>query len=158
MNLAKDDIKQIASFGLAGAVVASAYSMFKTYAIRKVGEPLEIETCSIHEDGQLLALLRKMETLYSHHDKVAYFRVVDTADQLLFLRLRLNKKEIEPDRSDRDHSYILFKRIQTNLKRLIDSMNKVHPKDVVMAQNLASKIAEKCEEHVTVIMRLCHRA
>lgn len=158
MNVSTADLKQVGGFGFAGALLASAYSLFQVYAKQKTGQQLEVETCAIQDDEYLFSLVQHLQTKFSDFDKVAFIRTVDASDQLVFLRTQLQSGEILPGLEDRVEAYVLLKKAEENMTRLTDTMlvKKTHAREVIIAQKLAKKIHDQLESHVLAVMRLCH--
>jgi hypothetical protein len=157
MNVTVRDLKQVGGFGLAGAIVASAYSLFQVYAKQKTGQQLEIETFAVQDDDYLFSLLQQFQSTFSDNDKVGFLRVVDASDQLVFLRMQLQNQKILPGLQDRVDAYVFMKRAEQNLERITKSMvySNVSAREIIHAQQLSSKIFSQLETHVMAIMRFC---
>jgi hypothetical protein len=157
MHVSASDLKQVGGFGLAGALVASAYSLFQVYAKQKTGQQLQVETCALQEDEYLFTLIQNLQNKFADQDKVAFIRTVDSIDQLVFLRTQLQAGNILPGLEDRVESYVLLKKAEENMSRLSDTMliKKTHAREVIEVQQLAKKIFDQLETHVLAIMRLC---
>lgn len=158
MNVSTADLKQVGGFGIAGALVASAYSLFQVWAKQKTGQQLEVETCSLQDDEYLFTLIQNFQTKFADYDKIAFIRTVDASDQLVFLRTQLQMGKFLPGLDDRVQSYVLLKKAEENMSRLADTMltKKTHAREVISAQQLAKKIFDQLETHVLAIMRLCN--
>jgi hypothetical protein len=155
MNLTFSDLTQIGGFGMGGAVLASAYSLFQLYACQKIGIKLVVETCALQDDEQLFGYIKLLQDDFvSKDDDIIYKRIVDAIDNLVFLRMKLHTKDIKPGMEDRVESYVLFKRVQTNLKTIIENCKK-EPRDIIRLQKLASNIADRTEKHLIAVMRIC---
>ena len=156
MNVSGSDLKHVVGFGLGGAIIASAYSVFQIYAVQQLGKKLEIETCALQDDDQLFGYLQTLQNDFKNKDNIAFGRIVNAADQLVFLRMQLHNKIILPGFEDRVESYVLFKRLQDGLENLVnDFMSHSEAKEIVKLQKLSSNIAERAELQITAIMRMC---
>ena len=94
MKLDKTDMIRLCTYSTIGAIVGVFYELVIITAQRKLGCNLIVPTNSINNDRSLLAKLYQLELRIHNIDEIAYLRLVDTIDQLLFLRQQLESGKI----------------------------------------------------------------
>ena len=151
----KDSV-QIGSFGVAGAVVAGTYALFMKYAKSKTLPKLSVETSALSLDSALYNIIHQLDSEFSKHDPVAFIRIVDSCDQIVYLRTQLQSKKIEPEPEDRVEAHVMHQCAKENMTRLVSVLsNTEHPRDVVRASRLWNMADELLDSHMVTIVRLC---
>lgn len=108
-------------------------------------------------DPSLLRTLVSMENLMGDIDRIAFIRMVDAADRLVFLRELLQNKKVIPSIQDRVDGYIIYNNCWNNIRRSKKSTDRsrgIPVKNKMEIQRLFELVTESIDNHVGAIMLL----
>jgi hypothetical protein len=151
------EVKNILSYGVGGLLAASLYQIMNIMWKKRIGIGLSsITTEALHQDGVLCSLFVELEDTVKEFDPIALVRAMDAADQLVFLRFKLEYGGLVPMLEDRVKAYLTFTRCEDSLKRLLNCIeaSSITPRDVVCVQRVLSRISESLAIHLSAIMTL----
>ena len=122
MSLTKTDTKNILLTALGGFATFATLAFGNALVRQKLVSKLKIETKYLpHNDDMLMVLLADVENyVYDNIDPVAYIRLVDSCDELIGIKLALQKQKIDsPQLLDkRIDAFIFVDRAKENIERL----------------------------------------
>ena len=157
MQFSYNDVKDLLTFGMGGALVATAYQFTTTMMKKTTGGALSTETEVLERSDPLLVVwLLELETDARKCDAIAYIRIIDSADRLLYLLSQIeNKKITNPTPMDRENAYIYFKRAELSLARLVKVVEStMTPQQIVRIQTICKHIVEQLEKHLANVFLL----
>ena len=155
MNLNKADMFRIGVSALTGVCIASGYTMFNIYTSKHIPK-LYFDTDAIHLDTLLFNEIRMIEKDSEKHDSIAFIRMVDMIDRILYLRQGLQNGTIIPTPSDQVYTIDLWSIMYQNMIRLLNQIEKkMDAQKAVLFQKHVVKISTYVEKHLSVIMRVC---
>ena len=124
LQFGKKDMKRMISYSSVGIGIGMIYaittSVIKNYTN---GEKLYIETEAIGQDPVLYSLFTQLQHS-SHIDEPSFRGAVINVDKLVFLHQQIYFKYIEPNLSDRNHAYFLYKTALSKLEFLVNRAKK----------------------------------
>ena len=158
MKVGKNDLFSIVCYGLGSALIGSTYQLGSVYLKSKI-PTLSVETEALDKDHGLLLLFQQLDEC-KKYDEVAFIRAVDAADRLVFVRFKLESMA-SAGLHERNAGYAHFKSVQTNVKRLVESMRadgNCSPQSVTSYSKMCASVIERAEAHLVHIMKLTKTA
>jgi hypothetical protein len=157
MNFSNNEMTRVASLGFGGFVVASLFQIGNTVMAQRTNvRKLETATEVLHVmDERLYNMLIELEEHAKPLDAIAFIRLTDSIDRLLFLRRALVQKNIDPIQSDLEECNRLFQRAKRSMQRLIEKIeSKVHAREAVQLQDLIKSIHKATKGHVVSVFSM----
>ena len=156
MNLNTCDLMRIGASAVAGVCIASGYTIFNIYTSKHIPK-LYFDTEAIHLDSLMFNEIRMIEHDGKTYDSVAFIRMVDMIDRMVYLRQGLQAGSILPTPSDQVYAYDLWSIMYQNMVRLLNhAEKKMTAQKAVVFQKHLIKISKYVEKHLSVIMRVCN--
>ena len=159
MLLSSADMGRVASLGIGGFVVASLFQvanvMFeKRVNILKLQTPTEVmHVFDKHLYNQFLGL----EEYARKVDTIAFIRLVDSADRILFTHKLLQDKKIEVGVQDIESANADYQRAKRSMDRILLKIETVMiPKDIITVQDYIQEINNILSNHVVSIFVIEH--
>lgn len=120
MNVSKGDMVAIGFQALITGIIGGLYSLGMLYTERRGGGLLSVHTDALHVDRLLLSYCRELERRCKDLDIINFLQIIDAADRIVKLRLRLQDKEKHPAiRADADEAYTQLARLRGSMKQLV---------------------------------------
>lgn len=153
MKLTVGDSKDLLSWGAGGLVTGMLYQLSCIWIKQSTNvQELNPLTEAICEDHELFSLFCQLQE-YRNLSETFFRRAVDDADRLVFLRLQLQSKTVQPSLEDRPNAFLYFKNAVRSLEKLFE-LSKKHalPRVPVEVHRLYLLIFTCLESHWNAIL------
>ena len=155
MNITKNDLLRVAAYAVGGSLLAGIYETIHIFTENQV-PILHFQTDAVQEDQGLFQELYIISKRAKTVDNIAFIRMVDMIDRIVFLRQQLQKKVMIPLPSDSDEAHVFWTWMHLDMARLLTSIEaSIAPDLIVEFQRHLVKISAYTETHLSTIMRLC---
>lgn len=158
MRLDTQDILQIATHSAIGAIFGTIYNLLNTYSARRSPARLPIQVEALYNDPQLVIQVNLLQEVIADVDNVAFFRMIDTLDVLLFTYYKLSSRTDEErvcTQRDVEFAVLQFQKTQRALRRLRSSLSNhkaTRASHLIRFKGLTQKIIERAQDYLRLII------
>lgn len=158
MKLTKEDTKNIFITALGGCVTFATLAFGNTLVRRKLVSKLKVEVQYLvpHDEMTMILLADVEKYVYDDIDPVGYIRLVDSCDQLVGLKIKLQQKVIKTENLDqRINAFLHLERAKESIERLKTQLRKkVQGDNAFSAVSSLNRIEQQLDQHFDIIYLL----
>jgi hypothetical protein len=152
MNVSKRDVGTLAIFSILGSLAGLVYGSASLYSSRRVGSRLRVQALMLPRDTTLYAIAGELERM--EVDSFLFHRLINTIDQLLYLRYGLSDGNLKPAEGQEEKANELIVTIREDLNALRTMYEKKHTENEALdVARLVGKVAEILDNHLVYITR-----
>ncbi len=158
MKLSKQDTKNIVVTAFGGFVAFATLAFGNTLIRRKLVSPLKVEVVYLtkHDEMMMILLADVEKYVYDEVDPVAYIRLVDSCDQLVGIKIKLQQMKTKiVNLDERINAFIFLERAKENIERLKLNIRKKIQGDLAYScVSSLGRIEKQLDEHFNIIYLL----
>lgn len=157
MKLTRQDTKNIALTAFGGFITFATLSFGNTLVKRKLVSQLKVEVkhLALHDEMMMILLADVEKYVYDDIDPVGYIRLVDSCDQLIGLKMELQKQTKFNKLDKRIDGFLFLERAKENIERLKTSIKEKIPGDLAYSSvSSLNRIQKQLDEHFNIICLL----
>ena len=158
MKLSRQDTKNIAVTAFGGFVAFATLAFGNILIRRKLVSPLKVEVLFLAKhDEMIMILLADVEKyVYDEIDPVAYIRLVDSCDQLVGVKIKLQQTKTKiANLDERISAFIHLERAKENIERLKKNIRAKLQGDLAYSSiSSLGRIEKQLDEHFNIIYLL----